>query len=429
MTDNLGSGFCYTDHQLIKIINENPHFTNDDRFFLSFFPRPEITNSEDDKLLVSHVTKGKVVKAPFSGKCAPGKVMEYRRDARELKTYDFSHIHIKNRIEACRADDPGLRVNDDGSFNDSEQSRWLMGQQKVAMNLRESAGLTEYSMAVSALLYGMIPIEGDDFPHYTVDLCRPESHTIDLTEDGGQGVCDPCFDVFAWLEEQTKKMYAFNAMGPYDVVLSKAAAAGLAAHPQFRKWYDKCCNNYMPPTEGTLANLGPEVFATTKLFAADRAGNWRFWTHCGTMCEQVTNPVTGETTEQDVEVMPEGSMLIVDRRALASRRMFAPIRRLFRRGDNFAGIRRIASPIWLSSKVDEDCDTVDMHLWSKPLPVIGCPGATVFAKIATQECVDELCACPPLGVEPAEAVEAKVAAPVAVKASATKAADTKAADK
>ena len=400
MTDNLGAGFCFTDQQLINVCNENPHFTDEDRFFRSFFPEPEMTNSEDDKLLISHITRSKVVAAPFSGKCAPAKVMDYRRDARELKEFDFANIHIKKRIELCRADDPALRVRNDGTFDDSEQSRFLTAQRQVAMKHRESVDLTEYKMMVDILFYGMTVIEGDDFPSYTVDLCRPESHTMDLTTEGN-GFCDPCFDVFAWLKEQTRKMAAFGAVAPFDVVLGKDTATALAAHPQFRNWYEKCCQNYTPPSVGTLANRAPETFEMTELFAADSGGKWRFWVNCGTCCELETDPDTGVVSEVTREVMPADSILIVNRRALRSRRMFAPIRRLFKRGDMFAGIRKIASPFWLSTKVDEECDSIDMHMWSKPLPIVGCAAATVFAKVVTPECVAELCECPPLGMDPA----------------------------
>lgn len=416
--ENLGTGFCYTDQQLIGICNRNPHFIQEDRVLRTFFPQPEMTNSQDDKLLISHITRGKVVAAPFSGKCAPGKVMTYRRDARELKEFDFAHIHIKEPVELCRSDDPALRVRDDGTFEDSEDARWRMAQEKSAMGLRASAELTEYRMMRDIMLYGMMNIEGDDFPSYTVDLCRPETHTIDLTALG-DGVCDPCFDVFAWLEEQTAKLMEFGASGPYDVLMDKVASRALAAHPQFRNWYDKCCQNYEPPEQGTLANLGPEVFASTKLLAASNDGMWRFWTTCGTICEQELDPATGRMIDVETPVMPEGSMLIIDRRAIRSRRMFAPIRRLFEQGGNFAGIRRIASPIWLSTKVDMECDKVDIHLWSKPLPILGCAGATLFAKIATKECVDALCQCPPLGVPAVEV------APAAKTATATKTAAAK----
>lgn len=419
MTDNLGTGFCYTDQQLINICNENPHFTDEDRFFRSFFPTPEMTNSEDDKLLIAHITRNKVVAAPFSGKCAPAKVMEYRNDARELKEFDFANIHIKKRIELCRADDPALRVRDDGTFDDSQQSRFLTGQRQVAEKHRESVGLAEYKMMVDILFYGMTVIEGDDFPSYTVDLCRPEDHTIDLTVGGGLGFCDPCFDVFAWFKQQTRKMAKFGAVAPFDVVLGKDAATALAAHPQFRNWYEKCCANYTPPSVGTLANRAPETFQMTELFAADSAGKWRFWVNCGTVCELETDDA-GQSVEVTRDVMPPDSVLIVNRRALRSRRMFAPIRRLFKRNDMFAGIRKIASPFWLSTKVDEECDSIDMHMWSKPLPIVGCSGATIFAKVVTEECVDNLCECPPLGMEAVEAAEEPATEAKAAKTAAAK---------
>lgn len=405
-------GFCYRSKQLIAICNKTQNITRRNRLFPTFFGSGRVFRG--DTLMVSHVTDTKVYAAPFSAKCAPGKVMSFDKIERELKEFEPSHIHLKNDLEPCVVDDPALKIRDDGTFEDDEGARWRMAQEKMAMHQRDSILERMFLMQRDALLTGQVVIEGDDFKKSVVDFGRPADHTIDLTADGGLGVCDPCFDFFGWLEDITMKMLAYGANGPFDIIMDKVASKALAAHPQFRHWYEKCCNNYMPPMEGTLANRAPEVYANTKLFA--RSAEYRFWTNCETFCD----PDNGY---KDTPVMPEGSILIMDAEAANLQSWYGAVRRIRRGTGNFSVLQDIqATPIYPRIRIDEECDKAVMHSHSNPLPVVGCPGATAFAIIATKECVDELCACPPLGMKAAEEVaepEAAVKTPTATLTSGT----------
>ena len=87
--------------------------------------------------------------------------------------------------------------------------------------------------------------------------------------------------------------------------------------------------------------------------------------------------------------MPEGSMLIFDRNAINARRVFGEIQDL--EADGSLAQRR--TEIWPQVMVDRECATYTMHNKSRPLPVIGCAGASALAYVTTKADIEAKCAC------------------------------------
>ena len=407
----LGQGFCYETRDLIAACEKDP--TNlDDFLFRSFFnPSPLFV---EKYAALSKIVKGKVLAAPFSNACAPGVIMSSVGNHREIKDFEPPNIHIKDMITPCDADDPYLRTRDDGSYEPSIQRRWSMAQDMMVVGQRNSVTQTEYNMMVSAMVYGQIKVSGVGIKTQTLCYGRPEDHTIGSPEELGFDACDPCSDLDGLFEAITEKLMCYGANGPYDVIFDEWACRAIQMHPKFTNWFEFCCPGYTVP-RGAFADRSPQRYQSTKLLAEN--DDFRFWKHTGKICEQDENgkPVIDEDTGEPkmLPVMPEGSMLIFDREAINARRVFGEIQEISAEG----GLVQRRTEIWPKVVVDQECETYSMHSRSRPLPVIGCAGASALVYIATAEGVKAKKDCDDV-LEVTKTVEATPAK------AATKAADT-----
>lgn len=386
-TEVLGEGFAYETRQLIAACEKDP--TNlDDFLFRSFFNQSPLFVEKYAAL--SKIVKGKVVAAPFSNICAPGVPMSTVGDHREIKDFEPPFIHIKETLTPCDADDPYLRTRDDGSYEPSIQRRWEMAQDRMAVAHRNSVTMTEYIMMIQAMVYGQIKVQGEGIKTQVLCYGRPEDHTIGEPGKPGIDFCDDCTDVEGFFEAISEKLMCFGSNGKLDVIVDKYACKAIENHPCFKNWYEFCCPGYTPPP-GSLGERGPTRYMSTKLLAEN--DDFRFWKHLGTYCEldEKGNVVLDEGTQMPVEkpVMPEGSMLIFDRNAINARRVFGEIQDITAEG----GLVNRRTEIWPQVMVDRECSTYTMHNKSRPLPVIGCAGASALAYVTTKADIEAKCAC------------------------------------
>lgn len=365
---------CYENREIISMVNKMALPTD---FYLSYAFPPENTIVTDaDKVVVTRYTEAQPCMAPYTDPCGPGAVLKRPDTAANLSEFAPPTIKLDETITACESEDRRIDPKS-GAFINNHRDRMEAAVAEKGATMRKSILERLRFTAAQVLHSGGYTIEGDGVKTEILDFKRDDRLLMDLVAGGGDtwdlATTNP-LDLFEAISEV---MMCYGISGMIDVIMSPTAWRWYQKHEEL----DRRDFNYAGD-RSLNAFTGLEAFNYAQPKGTD--GTFRFWV----VNQMICTGYDGKGEAQMAPMIPDGSIIMLQREAFAGQRVYGGIRR--------ASGEVVAEPVWFRDFIDEKCDVRTLQAWSRPLLIPGNVNASACIQVVDPalDIVDICPVCP-----------------------------------
>lgn len=346
---------CYENTEVIGMVNKQSLPTD---FFLDYaFPSSNTRVTDADKVEITRYTEAQPCMAPYTDPCGPGVALKRPPTAGDISRYAPPTIKLDETITPCEADERRVDPKT-GEFIESYSDRMDMEVAEKGAMMRNAVIERLRFTAAQVIQNGGYIIEGENVESTMIDFKRDPKLMLDIVAGGGETWDLAAADPDALLEAITEVMLCYGISGTFDVIYTPAAWAWRKKHVDL----DRRDFNYASSND-TVLNTGASVFNYAQ-FKGTSGGAFNHW---------LVNQKIKQEDGTLGDMLPNGSIAIVQRAAFLGQRVYGGIRR--------PDGSTIMQPIWFRDRVDDECDVRKLHLHSRPMLIPGNVNASAWIRV------------------------------------------------
>lgn len=355
---------CYESHEIVSMVNKEALPTD---FFLNYaFPVENTMVTDADKVVLNRYTEAKACMAPYTDPCGPGCALKRPETAADLSEIAPPTIKLNDTVTVCDVEERRIDPKT-GMFVRNHADRMAAEVAEKSANMR-NAIIERLRFDAAQLLHnGAYTIEGDKVKTTLLDFKRDERLTLDLVADGGDTWDQPMTDPQELFEAITEVMLCYGVSGQFDVIFSPTAWKWYKLHEEL----DRRDFNYSNGNSREIsADMNVMPYGDVQPKGSD--GSFRYWL-VNQKYKDISVDGEGNEVVQMLDMIPDGSILIVQREAFMGRRIFGGIKRV-------DGSTMMQS-IWYRDMIDDECEVRKLQAWSRPLLVPGNVNASACIQV------------------------------------------------
>lgn len=353
---------CYENHEIVSMVNKETLPTD---FFLNYgFPSTNTIVTDADKVVLNRYTEAQACMAPYTDPCGPGVALKRPDTAADLSEIAPPTIKLKDTVTVCDGEDRRIDPKT-GGFISTHASRMAADVAEKSATMRNAIIERMRYTAAQVMHNGGYTIEGDQVKTAILDFKRDDKLTLDLVATGGDTWNLPTTDPLDVFEQISEVMICYGISGLIDIIHTPASWAWYKKHEEL----DRRDFNY---GGGRELNGNPSVEAFGYVQFKGNDGTFRHWL-VNQKSKQVVVDAAGNETTQMVDMIPNGSILLVQRESFGGRQVFGGIKRV-------DGSTMMQS-VWYKDKIDDDCEVRKLQAWSRPLLVPSNINASAFVQV------------------------------------------------
>lgn len=349
---------CYESHEIVSMVNKERLPTD---FFLNYaFPSANTIITDADKVVLTRYTESQPCMAPYTDPCGPGVALKRPETAADLSEIAPPTIKLKDVVTTCDGEERRIDPKT-GLFIRNHADRMAAEVAEKSATMRNAIIERMRYTAAQILHNGSYTISGDDVKTTILDFKRDPKLTLDLVADAGDTWNLPTTDPLDLFEAISEVMMCYGISGLIDIIHTPASWAWYKKHEEL----DRRDFNYGGGRE-LSANTGVETFNYVQFKGSD--GSFRHW-----VVNQKAYIENADGNKEMVDMIPNGSILMVQQQAFAGKPVFGGIKRV----DGTT----VMQSVWYKDKIDEDCEVRKLQAWSRPMLIPGNVNASACIQV------------------------------------------------